>query len=267
MSDLFAHAHERVRRTSVRRLVGCTLATVGLTGALVAAGWLPSGASDKATLYLVQGVPGAAVNFSVDGKQVAGNVAGAKVVGPFQVSAGNVKLGFAWAGAPTLVRTMNVKAGWNGDVVLHLPETGTGEEVTTFKNDLNAVPNGKATLTVAHVAAVPPADIKVDNKVLFSNVANGESLNLTVPAQTYSVEVVPTGKSSPVFLGPLKLAVKAGSLNRVYAFGRPSDKTMNVAVHTIAVRSTGSGAPKRVPTGSAGMAADARPASLAPFLR
>lgn len=250
-----------------RRRVVCAVATVGLTGALVTAGWLPSGASDKATIYLVQGLPGAAVDFSLDGQQVAGNVGGAKVVGPFQVSAGQVKLAFSWKGSPTLVRTMTVKAGWNGDVVLHLPEAGTGEEVTTFKNDLNAVPKGKATLTVAHVAAVPPADIQVNNKVLFANVANGESLNLTVPADTYSVKVVPTGKTSPVFLGPLNINVKAGSLNRVYAFGRPSDKTMNVAVHTIAVRSTGSGAPKRVPTGSAGMAADARPVSLSPFLK
>lgn len=260
--------HSSARPTvRTRRRVICALATVGLTGALVTASWLPSGASDNATIYLVQGLPGAAVSFALDGHQVATNVGGAKVVGPFQVPAGQVKLAFSWKGSPTLVRTMTVKAGWNGDVVLHLPEAGTGEAVTTFKNDLNAVPKGKATLTVAHVAAVPPADIQVDNKVLFANVANGESLNLTVPADTYSVKVVPTGKNSPVFLGPLNLAVKSGSLNRVYAFGRPSDKTMNVAVHTIAVRSSGSGAPKRVPTGSAGMAADARPVSLSPFLR
>ncbi len=254
-------------RFGLRRRVLGAVATVGLTATLVTAGWLPSTASDKASIYFVQGLPGAAVSFAVDGHQLAGDVAGAKVVGPFQVSAGQVKLAFSWQGSPTLTRTMSVTPGWNGDVVLHLPETGTGEEVTTYKNDLAAVPPGKATLTVAHVAAVPPADIQVDNKVLFANVANGESLNLTVPAKTYSVKVTPTGKNSPVYLGPLDLAVKPGSLNRVYAFGRPSDKTMNVAVHTIAVRSSGSGAPKRVPTGSAGMAADAQPASLSPFLK
>ena len=36
------------------------------------------------------------------------------------------------------------------------------------------MPKDKAKLTVAHTAAVPPADIRVDGKVLFENVANGE---------------------------------------------------------------------------------------------
>ena len=62
---------------------------------------------------------------------------------------------------------------------------------------------GKATLVVAHTAAVPPADIRVDNKVLFANIANGESLKLTVPVATYKVAIVPTGETKPVLLGPL----------------------------------------------------------------
>ncbi|MBA8795658.1 hypothetical protein FHX74_003294 [Friedmanniella endophytica] len=255
------------RALSTRRAVLGGLATAGLAGALLTAGLLPSGASDKATLYLVQGLPGDKISFTVNGKTLASDVAGAQVVGPFSVSAGKVTFGFGWDGKQQLTRTMEVKAGSNSDVVLHLPAQGSGETVTTFRNDLAAVPQGKANLTVAHVAAVPAADIQVDGKVLFANVANGESLNLTVPAETYSVKIVPTGKDSPVILGPLKLSVKAGSLNRVYAFGRPSDKTMNVAVHTIAVRNSGSSAPNRVPTGSGGLALDSRPAPIGELLR
>ena len=52
---------------------------------------------------------------------------------------------------------------------------------------------------------MPPADIRVNGKVLFKDVANGESLNLVVPVATYGVDIVPTGKTSPVYLGPLKL--------------------------------------------------------------
>ena len=45
-----------------------------------------------------------------------------------------------------------------------------------------AVNAGKTRLAVAHVAAVPAADIRVDGNVLFSNVANGEGLTTVVPA-------------------------------------------------------------------------------------
>ncbi len=109
-------------------------------------------------------------------------------------------------------------------------------------------------MTVAHTAAVPPADIRVDGKVLFANVANGESLNLVVPAGSYSVDIVPTGASSPVVFGPVNLAVQGGSLNRVYAVGDPSAKTMNVAVHVIALSDSGSAQPTMINTGTGGSA-------------
>ena len=69
------------------------------------------------------------------------------------------------------------------DCFLHLTSAaGDSPLVTQFSNDLTAVPSEKASLTVAHTAAVAPADIRVDGNVLFANVANGESLNLVVPA-------------------------------------------------------------------------------------
>ena len=117
--------------------------------------------------------------------------------------------------------------------------------VTVFRNDLAAVPQGKASLVVAHTATVPPADIQVNGDVLFENIANGESLELTVPVATYEVAIVPTGETEPVVLGPLELTVKGGAVNRVYAIGDPGKKTMNVAVHVIPTGSSGSGEPVR----------------------
>ena len=119
--------------------------------------------------------------------------------------------------------TVDAQAGSSSDLVLHLT-TAAGDPpvVTQFANDLTGVPSDKASLTVAHTAAVPPADIRVDGQVLFANVANGESLNLVVPAGSYSVDIVPAGESSPVVFGPVNLTVQGGSLNRVYAVGDPS---------------------------------------------
>ena len=168
---------------------------------------------------------------AVDGQTVAQDMDTTDVVGPIEVGAGTRTLTFT-DGAGTVVaeNTVDARAGSSSDQVLHLT-TAAGDPpvVTQFANDLTGVPSDKASLTVTHTAAVPPADIRVDGQVLFANVANGESLNLVVPAGSYSVDIVPTGESSPVVFGPVNLAVAGGSLNRVYAVGDPAASTMNVA--------------------------------------
>ena len=144
--------------------------------------------------------------------------------------------------------------------MVHLPATSaTDPAITVFRNDISPVAKDKANLVVAHMAKVPPADIRVDDKVLFENIANGESLNLTVPVATYEVAIVPTGETEPVILGPAELTVKGGAVNRVYAIGDPGKKTMNVAVHIIPTGTTGSGKPSDVNTGTGGQAAGQGP--------
>ena len=211
---------------------------------------------NEATLYVVQGLPGAAIDVAVDGQTVARNVQTTNVVGPFAVNAGTRTLMFTdGQGRVVAENTVDAGAGSNSDLVLHLT-TAAGDPpvVTRFANDLTGVPSDKASLTVAHTAAVPPADIRVDGKVLFANIANGESLNLVVPVGTYSVDIVPAGESSPVVFGPVNLTVQGGSLNRVYAVGDPAATTMNVAVHVLKVPETGSAQPTMVDTGTGGMA-------------
>jgi hypothetical protein len=227
-------------------------------GALALAGVAvsPGHAADTAEVFVVQGLPGKTLDVSIDGKSVQSGVATAKVAGPFDVEPGSRTVTFADGGDTVLERTVKVTAGSSKDVVIHLPASESAKPtVTEFENDLSSPPQGKATLAVAHTAAVPPADIRVDGKVLFENVANGESLTLVVPAGTYTVDIVPTGKDGPAVLGPLELPVKAGGLDRVFAVGDPAKKTMNVAVHTIATGSSGSDRPDRVDTGTGGQAA------------
>jgi hypothetical protein len=95
----------------------------------------------------------------------------------------------------------------------------------------------------------------VNGQVLFANVANGESLDVVVPAGTYKVDIVPTGATTPVVLGPLNLPVRAGYLTRVFAVGEPASKTMNVAVATLKLPGSGSAQPTLVNTGTGGQAA------------
>jgi hypothetical protein len=226
----------------------------------------PSYAADSAQVYVVQGLPGKTVDVAFDGHVVARGIKTAAVVGPFSIKSGSRKVTFSDGGKVLLERMFSVKAKSSWDVVVHLPaKAKTKPAVTVFRNDTTAVPAGKAALVVAHTAQVPPADIRVDGKVLFKNVANGQSLDLVVPVQTYKVAIVPAGKPKPVLLGPVDLTVKGGALNRVYALGDPEDHTMNVAVHVINTGSSGSKRPDRVDTGTGGQAVGLK--SLASFWR
>ncbi|MFG1906407.1 DUF4397 domain-containing protein [Kribbella sp. NPDC048928] len=231
-----------------------------MLAALVAAGpalvAVPAEAAAGANLYFVQGLPGRTLDISVDGRQVAAGVAGGKLVGPFAVGAGKRMITAEQGGKVVIRRAVTAGSGASLDVVIHQPVSPTGAPLlTTYANKLTAVPKDKAGLRVAHDAAVGPADIRVNGKVLFQNVANGESLDVVVPAGTYKVDIVPTGATSPVVLGPLDLPVQAGYLTRVFAIGAPSQKTMTVALGTIKVPAAGSDKPGLVNTGTGGQAA------------
>ncbi len=239
-----------------RRSRSVILAAAGVL--LLAAAPQVAQADSPAEVFVVQGLPDRTVSISVDGRVLAEEVAGATLAGPFELAAGTHVLDVRDAGGSLVTSSVQVAAGQSKDLVVHLPATPGGDPVVTvFANDLTGVPADKGRLVVTHTAAVPPADIVVDGQVLFANVANGESLDAVVPAQSYSVSVVPTGRSGPAVLGPLDLAVAGGSLNRVYAVGDPASADMRVVLHVVAVAATGSAAPDRVDTGSGGQAVGA----------
>lgn len=216
----------------------------------------PAQAGNTAQVYFVQGLPGRSVDIAVNGKNVASHVAEAKVVGPFMVTAGTPTVTIRETSGLIVEKRVKIAAGSNIDVVAHWAADATGTPVLTwFTNDLSAVPAGKSSLTVAHTALVGPADIRVNGKVLFANIANGESLHLVVPAATYTVEIVPAGATGPVLLGPTKLSIKAGSITRVFAIGNPKAKTMTMAVQVLSTQTeAGSPVPGTVNTGTGGQA-------------
>jgi hypothetical protein len=244
----------RIRGSVIQRVIPLLLAV--MIAAAPALLTVPAKAAAGANLYFVQGLPGRTLDISVDGRQVATGVAGGKLVGPFGVASGKRMITAKQNGKVVIQRAVTAGSGASLDVVIHQPVSPTGAPlITTYANKLTAVPKDKAGLRVAHDAAVGPADIRVNGKVLFQNVANGESLDVVVPAGTYKVDIVPTGATSPVVLGPLDLPVQAGYLTRVFAIGAPSQKTMTVALGTIKVPATGSAKPGEVNTGTGGQAA------------
>jgi len=246
--------------TSLRLVPRWSSVAVLAAAALALAGTAitPSFAADDGKVYLIQGLPNQVVDVAINGKQVASDLKTAAVVGPFEVKGGESTVTVSAQGKVLLQRKVSVKPRGSSDVVVHLPAKGTGDAtITSYRNDLWSVPKDKAALTVAHTAAVPAADIRVNGKVLFADISNGESLSLVVPVATYQVGIVPTGKTSPYYFGPVDLTVQGGALNRVYAIGDPSKKTMNVAVHVLTAASMGSARPSKVNTGTGGQAVGA----------
>jgi len=228
----------------------------GVFGTLV---WAqPATAAPSGQMYLLQGLPGRTVDLYLNDKRVGSDVAPKTVVGPLTLATGRYQLRVTSPGSSSalLRRAITVSANSSVDAVVHLDaEASPAPILTVFPNDRSPVAAGKTRLAVAHVAAVPAADIRVGGKVLFSNVANGEGLTTVVPAGSYSVDVVPTGTNGPAVLGPATFSLTAGTLTRVFAVGQPSRHTMDAIVQVITVNTSAGGAPNNVNTGSGGAAA------------
>jgi hypothetical protein len=158
--------------------------------------------------------------------------------------------------AAPLQQRFSVRAGQSVDIVAHKrADSAMTPVMTAFRNDTSAVGPGKVRLTVAHTAAAPPADIRVDGEALFRNVANAEALTLLVPAKTYTVDIVPAATDGAPILGPVDLPLKAGTLTRVFAIGSVASGDMDAVVHSLPVKVSGAKAPGSVRTGDGGQAA------------
>jgi hypothetical protein len=211
------------------------------------------------TVYVVQGVADTPMTITVDGKAVASGAAAKTIVGPLTMTAGNHTVtAESPSGGASVSASVSVTGGGNLDAVVHRQvDPSKPPVITTFPNDLSAVTTGSGRLVVAHTAAVGPADVRVDQKVLFANIANGEALTVTVPAATYTVDIVPTATTGPVVFGPAPVPVKATALTRVFAIGVAANSSMDAVVQVLPLSTRGAGTtPSTVNAGDGGQAAD-----------
>jgi hypothetical protein len=206
-------------------------------------------------VYMIHALTGQPVSVSIDGEVDAQQVSSGDVLGPLSIAPGKHTVNVEGANPSwSMQASVTIEAGGSVDVVLHRPAAVQGPPtVTVYDNPTQPVPAGKGRVMVAHTATVPPADIEVDGKVLFANVANGEFATADVPAGTHEVAILPTGREKPVLLGPLDLPAEAATLTQVFAVGRPANGSMDVVVHTLPVPVRGSSAPDTVNTGTGGL--------------
>jgi hypothetical protein len=236
---------------------GVLLASVTLAGAGNAS---VAAAPAPGQVVVVQAVPGAEVSVSIDGKSLARKADVGSLSTPVRLSAGAHDVVFT--GLPDVGKVttrLDVKAGSTTDVVLHQPASVDGTPVVnTYRAPMSPVGPDKARVLLAHTATAPPADVRVDGKVVFTNIANGEYADADVPAGSHRVALLPTGVTTKPILGPLEVTLKPRTLTMVYAVGNPSNGSMDAIVHRMSVRGDGSVAPASIDTGSAGLAAHVR---------
>ena len=253
----------------MRRLVlSCLAALLAVLGLSTASSQASSGANSGASsgvnsgaeaprpaqVTVVQAVPGASVGVSIDGSEVAGGAGVGDVLGPFELAPGSHTIRFTGDGVE-VDTTLDVRAGAASDVVLHLPAEVDGDPVVhSYAAPDGPIGPGKARVLLAHTATVAPADVRVDGQTVFTNIANGEYADADVPAGSIEVALLPSGSTEDPILGPLDVSLEASTLSMIYAYGNPRDGSMNVIAHTSPLGADGSVAPKRIDTGSAGLA-------------
>ena len=233
---------------------------------LTVLGLAPASQAAKAVgqVVVIQAVPGMSVDVAIDGKSMDSGVEVGTVLGPFDLTPGSHEVEFSGSGL-AVKSSIDVASGSSSDVVIHRPAAVGGDPVVhSFAAPVKPIGPGKARVLLAHTATVAPADVRVDGKVAFTNIANGEFAEADVPAGAHKVELLPTGLTKNPIVGPLDVDLKARTLTMVYAVGSPKDQSMNVIVHTAQLASDGSTMPETMDTGSAGLAADARVTPFSP---
>lgn len=246
------------------RSVFGSVALAATAGAGLVAGTMPSSsaqepAKPQGSVAFVQAVPGVTVSVAVDGHQVENGVAEGEVVGPVDLSQGEHEVVFTPDGASPVSSTVDVLADENSDVVIHDPaDVGGAPVVSVYRTPMAPIGPGKARVLLAHTATTAPADVKVDGTTVFTNIANGEFAQADVAAGGHEVTLLPSGVMASPILGPLPVALKTGTVTSVYAVGNPQMGSMKVIVHALSLSGDGTVAPKRIETGSAGLASDIR---------
>lgn len=230
-------------------VIVCVVAAGVTAGTATGTGDRPRG-----KLAIVQAVPDVRMAIAVDGEDVRERAADGAVIGPLALPPGQHEVSFTFDGG-RVVATVGVDPGRSSDVVVHQPpELGGDPVVSVFPTADEPIAPGKARVVLAHTATTAPADVEVDGKVVFTNIANGEYAQAEVAAGRHRVALVPSGVDAAPILGPLEVDLKAGTLTTVYAMGNPT--AVKAIVREIALAGNGHGAPARLDTGSAGLVAD-----------
>ena len=240
----------------MKRLIALFAVLAAALG-LLATGGTPAGAQEGARIHLIHGIPDTPVDVAVGGEDVItdfqfgdtqdlSSYAGQTLAGVQVKAAGTDDVAID-AGDLELPATGNITA------IAHLDASGA-PTLTVFTNDTSAIPAGQGRLVVRHTAAAPAVDVRAGGEVAFANLSNPNEATADLPAGTISADVVPTGATEPVVIGPADLPVTEGETLIVYAVGSLEAGTLQTLTETIGGSGT---SPSAVHTGNSPVSDDA----------
>ena len=200
----------------------------------------PAAAQDAGTasVVIVHGLRGFTADLYLDGKLLINTFQPERSTDPLPVPAGPHLVEIREAGAPAdappaLTANIDLVAGTRYDAVAHLNEGGA-PTVTLFVDDVSAVPPGQARVAVRQTAAAPPIDIRYDQALAATGVANGTSSDAVLPAGAYDLTVNTSGAAAP--LTPTgAVTLPEGTATFMYLIGSAEGQTLD----WLAVQATG----------------------------
>ncbi len=133
-----------------------------------------------------------------------------------------------------------VPAGANMTFTANLTAAGK-PALNVFTNDTTTVGRGKGRLTVRHIAAAPPVDVRTSGSVLLADLRNPRQANAGLNAGNYRLDVVLAG-TRKVVLGPTTVTIRnkpgtgdMGTNTIVYVWGSAVDGSLKQAVQNVRI--------------------------------
>ena len=208
----------------MRRRTTALLITGLLAGSIAAAGPAAAGKgpSAKATLWVVHGVPGATVEICVDGAEVrSGFEYGQRFSARLPAGTYDVEVRAddpaTCEGAKVLAASPTLEANKNYTAVAGLASAGA-PKLFLFRNEVRAVTDDYARLTVRHTAAAPKVDVLVNGRALLQDFSNGDEATVRVREDDYRVRVN-VANTKTTAIGPKTLDLEDGRAYQVFAVG------------------------------------------------
>lgn len=211
---------------------------------------VPAMAQEDARIHLIHGIPDTNVDVVAGGEIVFENFAFGETQDLSALAGATLEgLEVRLTGTETVAidgGDVTLPASGNYTIIAHLSADGT-PTLAVFENDLSAIAVGEGRLTVRHTAAAPAVDVLANGAVAFSKLANPNEVSADLGVGTISAEVVPTGASEPVVIGPADLGITDGTSLIVYAVGSLDGGSLTVLTEAISGLGT---APTAVNTGN-----------------
>lgn len=211
---------------------------------------VPASAQEGARIHLIHGIPDANVDVVAGGDVVFENFAFGETQDLSELAGATLEgLEVRLTGTETVAidaGDVALPASGNYTIIAHLTADGT-PTLAVFENDLSTIAAGEGRLTVRHTAAAPAVDVLANGAVAFSNLANPNEASADLGVGTVTAEVVPTGASEPVVIGPADLEITDGTSLIVYAVGSLEGESLTVLTESISGLGT---APTAVNTGN-----------------